>query len=150
MLGMVRFFLTNGAKKFISRYGSKALDKVKSYISSNKEKVSKIKTDIKQEPVEKLPLFKKLDKKYVSEGVDFSKLDKGMDISKNMFKNTTSNTRTSLANLKKNSPSALEEMAFQGKLSLENLKYLLKNSNPKSSLFKSYQQAYLKQLKKGK
>ena len=128
MLGMVRFFLTNGAKKFISRYGSKALDKVKSYISSNKEKVSKIKTDIKQEPAEKLPLFKKLDKKYVSEGVDFSKLDKGMDISKNMFKNTTSNTRTSLANLKD----------------------ILKNSNPKSSLFKSYQQAYLKQLKKGK
>ena len=108
MLGMVRFFLTNGAKKFISRYGSKTLDKVKSYISSNKEKVSKIKTDIKQEPAEKLPLFKKLDKKYVSEGVDFSKLDKGMDISKNMFKNTTSNTITSLANLKKNSPSALE------------------------------------------
>jgi hypothetical protein len=128
MLGMVRFFLTNGAKKFISRYGSKTLDKVKSYISSNKEKVSKIKTDIKQEPAEKLPLFKKLDKKYVSEGVDFSKLDKGMDISKNMFKNTTSNTRTSLANLKD----------------------ILKNSNPKSSLFKSYQQAYLKQLKKGK
>jgi hypothetical protein len=150
MGAMLRFFLTNGAKKFIAKYGAKALTKVKSFIKSNPEKVSKMKTGIKQEPAEKLPLFKKLDKKYVSEGVDFSKLDKGMDISKNMFKNTTSNTRTSLANIKKNSPSALQEMAFKGKLSLENLKYLLKNTNPKSSLFKSYQQAYLKELKKGK
>jgi len=150
MGAMLRFFLAKGAKEFVTKYGAKALTKVKSFIKSNPEKVSKMKTTVKQDKPEKLPLFKKLDKKYVSEGVDFSKLDKGMDISKNMFKNTTSNTRTSLANLKKNSPSALEEMAFKGKLNLENLKYLLKNTNPKSSLFKSYQQAYLKQLKKGK
>ena len=139
-----------GKTPAVKKFGRELVTKAMNFIKQNPKKVEKIKTTVKQDKPEDLPLFKKLDKKYVSEGVDFSKLDKGMDISKNMFKNTTSNTRTSLANLKKNSPSALEEMAFKGKLSLENLKYLLNNTNPKSSLFKSYQQAYLKQLKKGK
>ena len=96
MLGMVRFFLANGAKKFIAKYSKQALDKVKSYIKNNKEKVSKMKTDIKQEPVEKLPMFKKLSNRYVSEGVNFKGLNKkttgykfdhlskGTDISKGM------------------------------------------------------------------
>jgi hypothetical protein len=44
MLGMARYFLMNGAKKFITKYSKQALDKVKAFIKSNPEKVSKMKT----------------------------------------------------------------------------------------------------------
>jgi hypothetical protein len=86
MLTMVRYFLANGAKKFITKYSKQALEKVKAYIKNNKEKVSKMKTNVKQEPVEKLPLFKKLDKKFVDKNYDYSYLTKGTDISKGMGK----------------------------------------------------------------
>ena len=45
-----------------------------------------MKTDVKQEPVEKLPLFKKLDRKFVDKNYDYSYLTKGTDISKGMGK----------------------------------------------------------------
>jgi len=69
MLAMARYFLVNGAKKFITKYGKTALDNLKKWMRSNKEKVEKLKPTLKQEPVEDLPLFK--EPKY-----DFSRLSK--------------------------------------------------------------------------
>ena len=43
MLGMVRFFLANGAKKFIAKYSRQALDKVKDFIKNTIFKKSLIK-----------------------------------------------------------------------------------------------------------
>jgi len=86
MGAMLRFFLAKGAKEFVTKYGAKALTKVKSFIKSNPEKVSKMKTTVKQDKPEDLPIFKKLGNKYVSKGYDFSGLNKGTDISKNMLK----------------------------------------------------------------
>jgi hypothetical protein len=91
MLAMARFLMTNGVKKFITKYGSSALNKVKEFIQKNPKKVEGLKPTVKQESVENLPLFKK--PKY-----DFSDLvrktdttnktlkgrTKGMDISKGM------------------------------------------------------------------
>jgi hypothetical protein len=94
MGAMLRFFLANGAKKFVTKYGAKALTKVKSFIKSNPEKVSKIKPTVKQKSFKTSPLAKASveAKKYVDPNYSFKKLPflkgkgrtKGTDISKGM------------------------------------------------------------------
>lgn len=91
MLGMVRFFLANGAKKFIAKYSRQALDKVKDFIKNNPKKVEGIKPTAKQEPFGSTALGEAAtaSKKYVSPNYSYKKLPflrrtKGTDISKGM------------------------------------------------------------------
>ena len=91
MLGMVRFFLANGAKKFIAKYGAKALTKVRDFIKNNPKKVEGIKPTAKQEPFGSTALGEAAtaSKKYVSPNYSYKKLPflrrtKGTDISKGM------------------------------------------------------------------
>lgn len=79
---MVRFLMTNGVKKFITKYGSSALNKVKEFIQKNPKKVEGLKPTAKQESVENLPLFKK--PKY-----DFSDLVRKTDTTKKTLKGRT-------------------------------------------------------------
>jgi len=82
MLAMARFLLTNGVKKFITKYGRAALTRVRDFIKSNPKKVEGIKPTVKQESVENLPLFKK--PKY-----DFSDLVRKTDTTKKTLKGRT-------------------------------------------------------------
>ena len=88
---MVRFFLANGAKKFIAKYSRQALDKVKDFIKNNPKKVEGIKPTAKQEPFGSTALGEAAtaSKKYVSPNYSYKKLPflrrtKGTDISKGM------------------------------------------------------------------
>ena len=91
MLAMARYFLANGAKKFITKYGKTALDNLKKWMRSNKEKVDKLKPTLKQEPFGSTSLGEAATaaKKYVSPNYSYKKLPflrrtKGTDISRGM------------------------------------------------------------------
>lgn len=93
MLAMARFLLTNGVKKFITKYGKSALTKVKDFIKSNPKKVEGIKPTAKQEPFGSTALGEAAtaSKKYVSPDYSYKRLPflrggrkKGTDISNGM------------------------------------------------------------------
>lgn len=91
MLAMARFLLTNGVKKFITKYGRAALTKVRDFIKNNPKKVEGIKPTAKQEPFGSTALGEAATaaKKYVSPNYSYKKLPflrrtKGTDISKGM------------------------------------------------------------------
>ena len=75
-----------GRTPAVKKFGQKLVKEAVEFMKKNPKKVEKLKPTVKQEPAESLPIFKKLDKKYVSEGYDFSGLNKGTDISKGMLK----------------------------------------------------------------
>ena len=68
------------------KFGKVLVDKARTFMKKNPNTVAKMKSNVEQTPVEKLPMFKKLSNRYVSEGVDFSGLNKGTDITKGMMK----------------------------------------------------------------
>tara|TARA_B100001939_G_C16593084_1_gene467714 strand:- start:153 stop:428 length:276 start_codon:yes stop_codon:yes gene_type:complete len=91
MLAMARFLLTNGVKKFITKYGRAALTRVRDFIKNNPKKVEGIKPTAKQEPFGSTALGEAATaaKKYVSPNYSYKKLPflrrtKGTDISKGM------------------------------------------------------------------
>ena len=93
MLAMARFLLTNGVKKFITKYGRAALTKVKDFIQKNPKKVEGIKPNqsVSQKPFGSTALGEAAtaSKKYVSPNYSYKKLPflrrtTGTDISKGM------------------------------------------------------------------
>lgn len=93
MLAMARFLLTNGVKKFITKYGRAALTKVREFIQNNPKKVEGIRpnksVDQKNFDTTALGEAAKRAKNYVSPNYSYKKLPflrrtKGTDISKGM------------------------------------------------------------------
>jgi len=83
---VVKFVLAMGKTPAVKKFGKELVTKAMNFIKQNPKKVEKMKTTVKQDKPEDLPIFKKLGNKYVSEGYDFSGLNKGTDISKGMLK----------------------------------------------------------------
>lgn len=93
---VVRYIASFGISKAVKKFGKVLVDKAKTFMRANPNTVAKMKSKVDQTPVEKLPLFKKLSNRYVSEGVNFKGLNKknprynykgltkGNDISKGM------------------------------------------------------------------
>ena len=93
MLAMARFLLTNGVKKFITKYGRAALTRVRDFIKNNPKKVEGIKPNksVDQKTFDSTALGEAATaaKKYVSPNYSYKKLPflrrtKGTDISKGM------------------------------------------------------------------
>lgn len=93
MLAMARFLLTNGVKKFITKYGRAALTRVRDFIQKNPKKVEGIKPSsrVNQKSFDSTALGEAATaaKKYVSPNYSYKKLPflrrtKGTDISKGM------------------------------------------------------------------
>tara|TARA_R100001460_G_C3511496_1_gene171523 strand:+ start:581 stop:874 length:294 start_codon:yes stop_codon:yes gene_type:complete len=74
---VVRFIASFGVRRAVQKFGKVLVDKAKTFMRANPNTVAKMKSKVDQTPVEKLPMFKKLSNRYVSEGVNFKGLDKG-------------------------------------------------------------------------
>ncbi len=83
---VVKFIAAFGVNKAVKKFGKVLVDKARTFMKKNPNTVAKMKSNVDQTPVEKLPLFKKLSNRYVSDNVDFSGLNKGTDITKGMMK----------------------------------------------------------------
>jgi hypothetical protein len=74
---VVKFIMTMGRTPAVKKFGQKIVNQAMDFIKKNPKKVEKLKSNVKQESAEDLPLFKK--PKY-----DFSDLIKKTDTTKNL------------------------------------------------------------------